>query len=83
MKPGRVECFSGPLLPFEELDEAGAVESCKEEEHNKNDLQEDFIFPNPLALLHVTSRRKLPTRKKSLPIVVTFYMFLHCVGSLP
>ncbi|XP_071909919.1 kinesin-like protein KIN-7O isoform X3 [Coffea arabica] len=68
VKPGRVECFSGPLLPFEELDEAGAVESCKEEEHNKNDLQEDFIFPNPLALLHVTSRRKLPTRKKSLPI---------------
>ncbi|XP_027069713.2 kinesin-like protein KIN-7O isoform X2 [Coffea arabica] len=68
VKPGRVECFSGPLLPFEELDEVGAVESCKEEEHNKNDLQEDFIFPNPLALLHVTSRRKLPTRKKSLPI---------------
>ncbi|KAL3533577.1 hypothetical protein ACH5RR_007098 [Cinchona calisaya] len=64
-KPGRVARYAGPLLPFEELDEASTVEPCKEE-HSKNGLQEDCIFPDPLALLHVTSRRKVPTSKKSL-----------------
>ncbi|KAM5551725.1 kinesin-like protein KIN-7O [Rosa sericea] len=56
------------LLPFEELvDETDVAqnESCKDEEY-KNSTVEDCTLPDPCALLHVTSRRKVPPRTKSL-----------------
>ncbi|CAI9099661.1 OLC1v1036517C1 [Oldenlandia corymbosa var. corymbosa] len=67
-KPGRIARQSGPLLSFEDLDEASLVESSKEKEFDKSNVQGDCTFPNPLSLLHVTSRRKLPTGKKSLQV---------------
>jgi centromeric protein E len=57
-----------PLLPFEELvneTDVAQNESCKEEEHKKNTVG-DRALPDPCALLHVTSRRKLPPRTKKL-----------------
>lgn len=60
-----------PLLPFEELvneTDVAQNESCKEEEHKKNTVG-DCTLLDPCALLHVTSRRKLPPRRKSLPQV--------------
>ncbi|CAK9184034.1 unnamed protein product [Ilex paraguariensis] len=64
----RAERHIGPLLPFEELEyEASIDDSCKQQEDCKNNTFEDCALPNPSALLHVTSRRKVPSRKKSIP----------------
>uniref|UniRef100_A0A5B7BK84 Putative centromere-associated protein E isoform X3 n=1 Tax=Davidia involucrata TaxID=16924 RepID=A0A5B7BK84_DAVIN len=66
MKPARAERDMGPLLPFEELvNEASVDSSCKQEEDCNNNML-DCTLPNPCVLLHVTSRRKVPLRKKSL-----------------
>ncbi|KAL6272660.1 hypothetical protein ACE6H2_023352 [Prunus campanulata] len=61
----------GPLLPFQELvheTEVAENESCKEDEECKNITLDDSALPDPCALLHVTNRRKVPPRKKSLPL---------------
>ncbi|RVW92156.1 Kinesin-like protein KIN-7O [Vitis vinifera] len=61
----------GPLVPFEELVntiEVGVDESCKQEEDCHKNALEDCTLPDPRALLHVTNRRKVPLRKKSLPV---------------
>lgn len=56
----------GPLLPFEELvNEASTDGSCKKEKNCRNNSQEDCALPQPHALLHVTSRRKAATKKKT------------------
>ncbi|CBI30110.3 unnamed protein product, partial [Vitis vinifera] len=65
----------GPLVPFEELVntiEVGVDESCKQEEDCHKNALEDCTLPDPRALLHVTNRRKVPLRKKSLPIQFDF-----------
>lgn len=69
VKPMRPKRDVQPLLPFEELvneTDVAQNESCKEEEHKKNTVGDCTLF-DPCALLHVTSRRKLPPRRKSLP----------------
>lgn len=71
----------GPLVPFEELVntiEVGVDESCKQEEDCHKNALEDCTLPDPRALLHVTNRRKVPLRKKSLPVVCNtiFFYFL-------
>ncbi|XP_050386560.1 kinesin-like protein KIN-7O isoform X2 [Argentina anserina] len=56
------------LLPFEELvneTDVAQNESCKDEDYKRSAV-EDCILPDPCALLHVTSRRKVPPRTKSL-----------------
>nr|XP_011469371.1 PREDICTED: centromere-associated protein E isoform X2 [Fragaria vesca subsp. vesca] len=56
------------LLPFDELvneTDVALNESCKDEEFKKSAV-EDCTLPDPCALLHVTSRRKVPPRNKSL-----------------
>ncbi|XP_034226435.1 kinesin-like protein KIN-7O isoform X2 [Prunus dulcis] len=61
----------GPLLPFQELvheTEVAENESCKEDEECKNITLDDSALPDPCALLHVTNRRKVPPRKKSLTL---------------
>ncbi|KAK1357414.1 Centromere-associated protein E [Heracleum sosnowskyi] len=65
-KPMRSGREMGPLLPFEELvNEVSTDGSCKEEKNCSNDTQEDRALPQPHALLHVTSRRKATTKKKT------------------
>lgn len=62
----------GPLLPFEELvNEAITDGSCKEEKNCSNNTQEDSALPQPHALLHVTSRRKATTKKKTSLVYLT------------
>lgn len=71
----------GPLLPFQELvheTEVAENESCKEDEECKNITLDDSALPDPCALLHVTNRRKVPPRKKSLPLVCTFFHYIFC-----
>ncbi|KAB2608366.1 centromere-associated protein E [Pyrus ussuriensis x Pyrus communis] len=70
-KPMRLKRDIGPLLPFEELVheiEVSENESCKEDEESKSITLEDCALPDPCALLHVTNRRKVPPRTKSLPL---------------
>ncbi|KAL8089861.1 hypothetical protein AgCh_039355 [Apium graveolens] len=65
-KPMRSGRDMGPLLPFEELvNEASTDGSCKEEKNCSNKTQEDCALPQPHALLHVTSRKKATTKKKT------------------
>lgn len=62
----------GPLLPFEELVdeiEVAVDDSCKQYDDSTNTALEGCSLPEPCALLHVTNRRKVPLRKKSLPMV--------------
>lgn len=62
----------GPLLPFEELVneiEVALDDSCKQDEDGISNALEDCSLPEPCALLHVTNRRKMPPRNKSLPMV--------------
>ncbi|KAL1330526.1 kinesin-like protein KIN-7O isoform X1 [Arachis hypogaea] len=68
VKPGRQKQCIGPLVPFDELMiEDAFVEQSSNQEDNKNgDMNEDCNLPNPSALLHVTSRKKIPSRKRSL-----------------
>ncbi|XP_068471595.1 kinesin-like protein KIN-7O isoform X3 [Phaseolus vulgaris] len=70
VKPIRPNRYMGPLLPFEELvNEAVHVdEPFKQDDNNKDDANKDCNLPNPCALLHVTNRKKAPSRKKSLPM---------------
>ncbi|KAB1222202.1 hypothetical protein CJ030_MR2G023440 [Morella rubra] len=63
----------GPLLPFEELVdeiEVAVDDSCKQYDDSTNTALEGCSLPEPCALLHVTNRRKVPLRKKSLPMVI-------------
>ncbi|TKY58157.1 Centromere-associated protein E [Spatholobus suberectus] len=68
VKPIRPKRDMGPLLPFEELvsEDVYVDEPFKQEEDNKDDANKDCNLPNPCALLHVTNRKKAPSRKKSL-----------------
>ncbi|KAL2501882.1 P-loop containing nucleoside triphosphate hydrolase superfamily protein [Forsythia ovata] len=63
----RADCKVGPLLPFEELiNEVSMVDSSKQEADCEKNVVEDCSLPDPCALLHVTSRRKAPPKKRSL-----------------
>lgn len=80
VKSTRPDRDVGPLVPFEELVstiEVGIDESFKKEEDDHKNVLEDCTMPDPGALLHVTNRRKVPLRKKSLPVVcnTTFSIF--------
>ncbi|XP_022883144.1 kinesin-like protein KIN-7O [Olea europaea var. sylvestris] len=67
VKSTRANCRAGPLLPFEELvNEVSMVDSSKQEADCEKNVSEDCTLPDPRALLHVTSRRKAPSRKRSL-----------------
>ncbi|KAL0383458.1 UNVERIFIED_CONTAM: Kinesin-like protein KIN-7O [Sesamum calycinum] len=69
VKSTRADCTIGPLLPFEDLvKEASAAELSKQEQECKRNASEDCTLPDPNALLHVTSRRKVPPRTRSLPM---------------
>ncbi|KAF3451459.1 hypothetical protein FNV43_RR07554 [Rhamnella rubrinervis] len=71
IKPMRNKRDMGPLLRFEELvNEADNAEeeSSKQDEDFENSMSEDYNLPDPCALLHITNRRKVPLRKKSLPM---------------
>ncbi|WJX13429.1 hypothetical protein P8452_03819 [Trifolium repens] len=67
-EPIRPKLEIGPLLPFSELinEDDNVDDSCMKEDDNKGDVKDDCNLPNPRALLHVTNRRKDPSRKKSL-----------------
>ncbi|KAG5537103.1 hypothetical protein RHGRI_024518 [Rhododendron griersonianum] len=68
VKPTRSE-HMGPLLPFEELvNEASMDNSCKPEEECNDGEVKYCTLPDPRALLRVTSRKKPPVKKKSLPV---------------
>ncbi|XP_049392243.1 kinesin-like protein KIN-7O isoform X1 [Solanum stenotomum] len=61
-----IERDVGPLLPFEELLDADSnLDSGKHEDNSRSNQLEDCTLPDPQALLHVTSRRKGASRKKS------------------
>jgi centromeric protein E len=70
-EPIRPKLEIGPLLPFSELinEDDNVDDSCMKEDDNKGDVKDDCNLPNPRALLHVTNRRKDPSRKKSLSMV--------------
>nr|XP_016451242.1 PREDICTED: myosin heavy chain, striated muscle-like [Nicotiana tabacum] len=62
----RIERDIGPLLPFEELLDADSIgDSVKQDDNSRSNQLEDCTLPGPRALLHVTSRRKGASRKKS------------------
>lgn len=78
MKPMKRKRDMGPLLPFEELvngADNAEEESRKQDEYFKTNTSEDCNLPDPCALLHITNRRKMPLRKKGLPMV--------CILSFP
>jgi len=69
----------GPLLPFEELvNEEGTDNSFPLEEECSNNRDERCVLPDPRTLLHVTSRKKAPVRKKSSLVVcsISFFLFI-------
>ncbi|KAL6987277.1 hypothetical protein U1Q18_013027 [Sarracenia purpurea var. burkii] len=67
VKPMRYERDMGPLLPFEELvSEASMDNSNKPKQERHIDEVEGCVLPDPHALLHITSRKKAPVKKKSL-----------------
>ncbi|KAK4485521.1 hypothetical protein RD792_008163 [Penstemon davidsonii] len=57
----------GPLLPFEDLVKEESTELCKQDKGCKDGAVDDCTLPDPRALLHVTSRRKVPSTKINLP----------------
>ncbi|WMV24061.1 hypothetical protein MTR67_017446 [Solanum verrucosum] len=66
VKDKGIERDVGPLLPFEELLDADSnLDSGKQEDNSRSNQLEDCTLPDPQALLHVTSRRKGASRKKS------------------
>ena len=68
----RQECDQRPLIPFEELvteSEAVGDVSSKSKENNDKNNSGDCVLPDPCTLLNVTSRRKMPQKKTSLPMV--------------
>ncbi|XP_021908560.1 kinesin-like protein KIN-7O, partial [Carica papaya] len=66
-KPLRSGRDIGPLFPFEELWNEDEISDaiCKQEEDSKEHLPSDCSLPDPRALLNVTSRRKVPPRKRN------------------
>ncbi|KAJ6741700.1 CENTROMERE PROTEIN E [Salix viminalis] len=66
LKPMRDRSDMGPLLPFQELVSKIEVgdDVNMQSEDSKNNASEDSTLPDPCSLLHVTNRRKAPTRKK-------------------
>ncbi|CAO2831621.1 unnamed protein product [Amaranthus hypochondriacus] len=67
----RQECDQRPLIPFEELvteSEAVGDVSSKSKENNDKNNSGDCVLPDPCTLLKVTSRRKMPQKKTSLPM---------------
>ena len=59
-----------PLLPFEELmNTIPEEEPFTQDDDCKSNASEDYKLPDPCALLHITNRRKLPPKKKSIPNV--------------
>ncbi|XP_004497885.1 kinesin-like protein KIN-7O isoform X2 [Cicer arietinum] len=69
----------GPLLPFDELvnEDVYVDDSCKQEDDSKGDANDDCNLPNPCDLLHVTNRKKAPSRKKSLSMDDDKYLELQ------
>lgn len=71
----REERDEGPLVPFKELvnESEGKVNfSTKQKEDPDNRISDDCLLPDPCNLLKVTNRRKMPQKKKTLPMVRTF-----------
>ncbi|KAJ7976625.1 Kinesin-like protein [Quillaja saponaria] len=69
LKPIRPKRDIGPLVPFKELvneTDTSADQSCEEDDDNRSDTSRNCSLPDPCALLHVTNRRKVPQRRKSL-----------------
>ncbi|XP_021866877.1 kinesin-like protein KIN-7O [Spinacia oleracea] len=67
----RQERDQGPLVRFEDLvTESEAVRdvSSKQKEDYDDTISDDCVLPDPCTLLKVTSRRKLPQKKKVLPM---------------
>ncbi|XP_047307060.1 kinesin-like protein KIN-7O [Impatiens glandulifera] len=58
---------TGPLLPFDELVNEDAYNLSKSEKVNNMGKIESITLPDPSALLNITSRKKLPPKKKSSP----------------
>lgn len=74
----------GPLLPFEELvNDASMDNSCKPEEECNDGEVKYCTLPDPRALLRVTSRKKAPVKKKSLPVVRRMPLSLFPVSYFP
>lgn len=70
MNPVRSDREMGPLLPFEELVndiEVSKEVTCKKSENDQKNVLEGCTLPDPCVLLHVTNRRKVAPKKKSLP----------------
>ncbi|KAF2284436.1 hypothetical protein GH714_021858 [Hevea brasiliensis] len=67
IKPMRGSRDIGPLIPFDELVTETEVEGDihQQEEDCSNNAPGDCTLPDPCTLLHVTNRRKVPSRKKS------------------
>ncbi|XP_051150638.1 kinesin-like protein KIN-7O isoform X2 [Andrographis paniculata] len=69
VKYQRTDYKNRPLLPFSELiNETNVPGFCKQDEDFKTSASEDCTLPDSHALLHVTNRRKVPVRKRSLPM---------------
>ncbi|XP_047946706.1 kinesin-like protein KIN-7O isoform X1 [Salvia hispanica] len=69
VKSRREDRIAGPLLPFEELvDGASTADFCLQDEECNRVASEDCALPAPQALLNVTSRKKVPPRKRSSPM---------------
>ncbi|XP_021744564.1 kinesin-like protein KIN-7O [Chenopodium quinoa] len=67
----RQERDQGPLVPFEDLVtecEATRDVSSKQKKDNDDSYSDDCVLPDPCTLLKVTSRRKMPQKKKTLPM---------------
>ncbi|XP_022147755.1 kinesin-like protein KIN-7O isoform X2 [Momordica charantia] len=70
VNPVRSDREMGPLLPFEELVndiEVSKEVTCKKGENDQKNVLEGCTLPDPCVLLHVTNRRKVAPKKKSLP----------------
>ncbi|KVH91733.1 Kinesin, motor domain-containing protein [Cynara cardunculus var. scolymus] len=68
VRPDRTDRERGPLLPFEELVNDKTSNACKLETDCNGVALSDFDLPHPHSLMHVTSRKKAPTTKRSLPM---------------
>lgn len=76
IKPTRTKHDTRSLLPFEELmNSIPEDESCKQDEDCKSNASEEYKLPDPCVLLHITNRRKVPPRKKDLPMVCNIFPF--------
>ncbi|XP_071737421.1 kinesin-like protein KIN-7O [Rutidosis leptorrhynchoides] len=66
MKPVRVDRERGPLLPFDALVNDNTSNTCNQERDRNNVTSRDFGLPDSRSLIHVTSRKKPPIKKKNL-----------------